>query len=66
MAMITRLIVIDIALLMVLFCNCPLFCNYPLVICYCPLLKDIVFVGLVSLNSNHIFGLGDFWNKSPT
>ena len=33
---ITRLIVIDIASLSVLFCNCRLFCN-------CPLLKDISF-----------------------
>ena len=33
---ITRLIVIDIASLTVLFCNCRLFCN-------CPLLKDISF-----------------------
>ena len=34
--LITRLIVIDIASLTVLSCNCLLFCN-------CPLLKDMIF-----------------------
>ena len=39
-------------------------------ICDCPLLKDSifnkVFVGMVWLTSNHMFGLGDFWDKSPS
>ena len=67
---ITRLIVIDIASLSVLFCNCRLFCN-------CPLLKDIsfnisilVFVDLVWLTKSirAIFGINHprdyrkFWN----
>ena len=41
--LITRLIVIYIALLTVLFCNYPLFCNCPLADVNCPLLKDISF-----------------------
>ena len=63
---ITRLIVIDIASLTVLFCNCRLFCN-------CPLLKDIsfnisiqVFADLVWLTKSirAIFGINhprDYW-----
>ena len=51
---ITQLIVIKIAPLTELFCNCPL-------------LKDISFntkfLGLVWLTSNHMFGSGDFWDK---
>ena len=61
---ITQLIVINIAPLTVLFCNCELICN-------CPLLKNIsfnfkFFVGLKWLTSNHMFGLGNFWDKSPS
>ena len=57
----TRLIVMDIAQLTVLFFNCPLICN-------CPLLNDIIFNDffcLLWLNSNHMFGLSDFGDKSP-
>ena len=57
----TRLIVMDIAQLTVLFFNCLLICN-------CPLLNDIIFNDffcLLWLNSNHMFGLSDFGDKSP-
>ena len=39
----TRLIVIDIALLTVIFCSLPCFVLARLLICNCPLLKDISF-----------------------
>ena len=54
--LITRLVVLDIALLMVLFCDCPLICN--------SLFHYKVFVGLVWLTSNLMFGLGNFLDKS--
>ena len=41
--MIARLIVIDTAPLTELFCNCPLFLNWPATNFNCPLLKDIRF-----------------------
>ena len=60
---ITRSIVIDISPLTVLICNCKL------ADLYMPAVKRYqfqykVFVGLVWLTSNHMFGLGDLMDKS--
>ena len=60
--LIAWLVVFDIVLLAVLFCNCPLLSN-------CLLLKEMFFkgfVGLMWLTSNHMFGSGNFWDKSPS
>ena len=57
------IIVIDIAPLMMLFCNCLLFCNCPLVDCNCLLLKYI------SFNTKCFYRWflcsANFWDKSP-
>ena len=29
-------------------------------------INGVMFVGLVCLTSNHMFGSGDFWDKSPS
>ena len=57
------IIVIDIAPLMMLFCNCLLFCNCPFVDCNCLLLKYI------SFNTKCFYRWflcsANFWDKSP-
>ena len=65
------MIEIDIVLLTVLFCNCLLFSNRPLADLQLPALKRYqvqykVFVGLVWLTSNDMFGSSNFWDKSPS
>ena len=65
--LIARFIVIDIAPLTVLFCSCPLFCNWPPLICNCPLLKDVSSNKKCLfdvLTSDHMLSSGDFWYKS--
>ena len=48
--LITRLIVIDIAPLTLLVCNCPLFCNYPLADLGLPAIKSgLLNMGLLVL-----------------
>ena len=65
MKLITRLIVIDIAPLTLLFYN------IPLADLWLPAVKRYyfqykLFLGFVWLTSNHIFGSGDFWHKWPS
>ena len=68
---ITRLIVIDITPLTMVFCSCPLFCNYPLADLQLSAVKRYyfqykVFVGLVLLTSNYMFHSGNFRDKSTS
>ena len=56
------LIVINIAPLTELFPNCLLFCDYPLADFQLP----AMFVGLLWLTSNHMYGSGYFEYKSPS
>ena len=59
------MIIIDIAPIMVLFCNCPLADMWLLAVKrYRSQYK--VFVALAWLNSNQMFGPSTFWDKSPT
>ena len=51
------MIVIDIASLTVLFCNCPLLKNISI---------NTEFVGFVWLTSNHMFGFDNFRDKSTS